>query len=172
MDESSQSGDTFGERIGNAMDSLYRQGYQRVVVIGNDAPGLTSGIIRQAITLLNSHDSVLGPAKDGGTYLIGLCAAVFDKTAITSLPWESGLLFKSLEAEIKNHEGQSISLDSLTDLDTQHHLTDYCTLHPASFLGRFLLTVLAQTPKLLSGGLLNLPSGCFVPVAGLRGPPH
>ncbi len=172
MDESRQFGETFGERIANAMDTLFTQGYQQVVVIGNDTPDLTSGTIRHSIKLLNSHDTVLGPSKDGGAYLIGLSNEVFDKAAFTSLPWESDSLYKALEEQIQVKGGRTISLNPLTDLDSQEQLADYSALNPASFVGRFVLSFWATNPGTPSIRTLLIPSGCFAPIAGLRGPPR
>ena len=55
-----------------AFQEGFRQGWKRVVLIGSDIPDLTSAIIRESFERLTDHDLVLGPARDGGYYLIGL----------------------------------------------------------------------------------------------------
>ncbi|MEQ1785210.1 MAG: TIGR04282 family arsenosugar biosynthesis glycosyltransferase, partial [Hyphomonadaceae bacterium] len=67
-----QVGDDLGARMQQAFDTLFAQGYQRVFIVGTDIPSLPLDHYKQALALLDSHDVVLGPALDGGYYLIGL----------------------------------------------------------------------------------------------------
>jgi hypothetical protein len=67
-----QSGNDLGTRMFNAFDSVLSE-YPCAVLIGSDCPSLTCADLRSAMTLLESgKDMVLGPAEDGGYYLIGL----------------------------------------------------------------------------------------------------
>jgi uncharacterized protein len=61
-----------GDRMDRAFDQGFASGYDRVVIIGTDCPGIDRTILNQAVTALESQDLVLGPAADGGYYLIGL----------------------------------------------------------------------------------------------------
>lgn len=61
-----------GEKLYRAIDRGFAQGTERIVVIGTDCPSLTPPLLAQAFHALASHDLVLGPAADGGYYLIGL----------------------------------------------------------------------------------------------------
>jgi len=63
-----------GARMRLAFRKGFRQGWKRVVLIGSDLPDLTPAIIRESFERLTNHDLVLGPARDGGYYLIGLKA--------------------------------------------------------------------------------------------------
>jgi hypothetical protein len=65
------SGD-LGARLARMFAGLWRQGYARVVVIGSDSPTLTRRRLLEALAALRQADAVLGPARDGGYYLIGL----------------------------------------------------------------------------------------------------
>lgn len=67
-----QVGDDLGARMQQACVTLFAQGYQRVIIVGTDIPSLPLDHYKQALALLDSHDVVLGPAMDGGYYLIGL----------------------------------------------------------------------------------------------------
>jgi len=67
-----QVGDDLGARMARAMADAFTLGYQRVLVIGTDLPTLPGSAFGDAVTLLTAHDLVLGPAVDGGYYLIGL----------------------------------------------------------------------------------------------------
>lgn len=67
-----QEGKDLGERMFNAISYLYNKGFKRIVLIGSDSPDLPISYIRLAFLKLNDHDLVIGPAEDGGYYLIGM----------------------------------------------------------------------------------------------------
>jgi rSAM/selenodomain-associated transferase 1 len=67
-----QVGDDLGARMQQAFSTLFGRGYQRVFIVGTDVPSLPLDHYKQALALLDTHEVVLGPALDGGYYLIGL----------------------------------------------------------------------------------------------------
>lgn len=67
-----QKGDGLGERLRQAFDSAFREGARQVIALGSDTLGLKPELISRAFEELENYDAVLGPAKDGGYYLIGL----------------------------------------------------------------------------------------------------
>ena len=67
-----QVGDDLGARMEQAFATLFGKGYQRVFIVGTDVPSLPLDHYKQALALLDTHEVVLGPALDGGYYLIGL----------------------------------------------------------------------------------------------------
>ncbi len=67
-----QEGDGLGERLQHAFGVSFQAGAERIVVIGTDCPYLGCGDIEQAWEALAHHDVVLGPANDGGYWLLGL----------------------------------------------------------------------------------------------------
>ncbi len=76
-----------GTRLVAAYDEAFRRGADRVVIVGSDAPHLPSSRIVRAFDELEGHDVVLGPALDGGYYLVGLrgpAAALFE-----DIPWST-----------------------------------------------------------------------------------
>jgi rSAM/selenodomain-associated transferase 1 len=64
--------DSLGVRMASAFAEAFAAGAERVAIIGTDCPGLRADLLRQAFGLLETHDLVLGPADDGGYYLLGL----------------------------------------------------------------------------------------------------
>lgn len=66
-----ENGD-LGQRMAAAFTAAFAAGAGRVAIIGTDCPGLQAAHLSQAFALLASHDVVLGPATDGGYYLLGL----------------------------------------------------------------------------------------------------
>jgi len=67
-----QSQGDIGCRMAAAFQTAFEAGMKRVVLIGIDCPDLKAELMAEAFQALNKHDLVLGPAKDGGYYLIGL----------------------------------------------------------------------------------------------------
>lgn len=67
-----QGGGDLGARLARAFNKLGADGYDRVVVIGSDSPALPRRRLQSAFATLNRAEAVLGPARDGGYYLIGL----------------------------------------------------------------------------------------------------
>jgi rSAM/selenodomain-associated transferase 1 len=61
-----------GERMAHAFAEAFAAGAGHVVIIGTDCPGLTADLLRQAFAQLATHDLVVGPAADGGYYLLGM----------------------------------------------------------------------------------------------------
>ncbi|NEO53416.1 MAG: glycosyltransferase [Okeania sp. SIO3B5] len=61
-----------GERMARAFQSAFNRGMKSAIIIGIDCPSLTPEIILQAFTKLTQSDVIIGPATDGGYYLIGL----------------------------------------------------------------------------------------------------
>ncbi|MDR1801870.1 MAG: TIGR04283 family arsenosugar biosynthesis glycosyltransferase [Lachnospiraceae bacterium] len=67
-----QNGESLGDRMNNAITDVLKKGYWACIVIGSDVPGISAHDIKLAFRLLNSKDVVIGPADDGGYYLIGM----------------------------------------------------------------------------------------------------
>ncbi len=61
-----------GDRMGRSFQSAFNAGAERALIIGTDCPDLDAPVLKQAFCELQQHDLVLGPASDGGYYLIGL----------------------------------------------------------------------------------------------------
>jgi rSAM/selenodomain-associated transferase 2/rSAM/selenodomain-associated transferase 1 len=68
----SQGRGDVGTRMAQAFSQAFNQGKKRVVIVGSDCPGINEATVRTAFDLLDQFDLVLGPANDGGYYLIGL----------------------------------------------------------------------------------------------------
>lgn len=67
-----QEGMTLGDKLTNAIESAFQEGCKRLLVIGSDCPGIRPKHLASAIDLLADRDVIVGPAIDGGYYLIGM----------------------------------------------------------------------------------------------------
>ncbi|WOB45194.1 DUF2064 domain-containing protein [Thermoleptolyngbya oregonensis NK1-22] len=109
------SGD-LGDRLLSAVEGAIAAGAERVVVIGADCPSVDAAILQQAFTALQSHDLVLGPATDGGYYLIGLRQPLAD--LFSGIDWGTERVFTQTRAIAQALHLSVATLDPLTDIDT------------------------------------------------------
>ena len=80
-----QHGTDLGDRLHGAIHAASGEGAQAVVVIGTDCPDLSPEVLRSAWKSLEQTDVVLGPAEDGGYYLIGVKEP--DPRLFTGIDW-------------------------------------------------------------------------------------
>lgn len=123
FDGHSQQGNTFGERLSNAIHSAFDQGYEHLIIVGNDCPQLSSEQLELAKTHILQGKSVIGPDLQGGAYLIALNRSQFDKTEFTHLPWQSPALFQALQTYL---QGPHL-LEALRDLNTRSAIMSLMT---------------------------------------------
>ena len=67
-----QTKGTLGQRMENAFSSAFEQGYKKVLIVGSDLYSLKASHIEKALEHLDKKEVVIGPAQDGGYYLLGL----------------------------------------------------------------------------------------------------
>lgn len=67
-----QQGNDLGIRMKNAFDVSLAAGYEKTIIIGSDCPGIDKRILNTAFEKLSGFDIVIGPARDGGYYLLGM----------------------------------------------------------------------------------------------------
>lgn len=117
-----QTGETLGERMGNAVEEMVSHGYERVIIVGTDVPFLGPEIIKEAATLLMTHDVVIGPAFDGGYYLIGTNAV--RPQLFQDITWSSSTVLEET-LDVCAKYGWSVGeLDPLRDVDTKNDLDE------------------------------------------------
>lgn len=123
-----QAGKSFGEKYSKAFEELFQQGYDQVISVGNDIPGLTSAHILKAQKELVYSPTVLGPAEDGGDYLIALSKTTFNKAEFADLPWNSNKLHQALKSLAQSQDGQNVNvsqLEYLIDIDDFQSFFNY-----------------------------------------------
>ncbi|WP_159022561.1 TIGR04282 family arsenosugar biosynthesis glycosyltransferase [Formosa sp. L2A11] len=116
-----QQGEDLGERMNHAFKDLFQNNYQKVVIIGSDILDLTSEIIDDAFNQLEHNDVVIGPAKDGGYYLLGM--KTLHSELFKNKAWGTATV---LEESLKNLTNKSVYLlEELNDIDTFEDIKDY-----------------------------------------------
>jgi len=109
-----QSGADIGERMANAIEELL-PAHEKVVLAGGDIPGLRPKIIDQAFKELTSHDFVIGPASDGGYYLIGMKEPQL--SVFHDIDWSTDKVFAQTVAAIEKSGKTFATLPTLSDVD-------------------------------------------------------
>ena len=84
-----QAGDDLGERMANAFRAAFAGGMDGALLIGSDIPDLPNAILDEGLAALAEHDAVLGPAGDGGYYLIGFKSETFLPAVFAGIPWST-----------------------------------------------------------------------------------
>jgi len=117
--EAKQHGNSFGERLSNAFNQIFEQGYQSVIAVGNDSPGLQYLNWKNLAYRLENNQTVLGRSIRGGAYLIGMHRSQFHAAEFESLAWQSSGLFNELKHYFEFHEtAQLHEIAPLRDLNT------------------------------------------------------
>jgi rSAM/selenodomain-associated transferase 1 len=109
-----------GERMADAFARRFTAGDENVVVIGSDCAALTSDLIRQAAVLLDENSAVLGPAVDGGYYLIGQRSPGAD--LFTGIPFSDPQTSAATRERLSAHALCWSELTQLPDIDTAEDL--------------------------------------------------
>ena len=119
-----QQGAHLGERLSHALTTRFGQGYSKVIFVGTDCPGLGSQTVRDAIRALNRQEVVIGPARDGGYYLIGFSASLPE--ILRGIPWGTPAVYETTLDRLRRREVRWKSLDPQADLDTFGDLKQFC----------------------------------------------
>ncbi|MDX1328968.1 MAG: TIGR04282 family arsenosugar biosynthesis glycosyltransferase [Arenibacter sp.] len=121
-----QRGTDLGERMGNAFDDGFKEGYQNIIVIGSDMYDLNESELKAAFEALDSNDYVVGPALDGGYYLLGM------KTPTPELfknkSWGTDTVLKNTLAHLKDEE--YFLLSPKNDIDYYEDIKDIAAFKP------------------------------------------
>ena len=115
-----QSGTGLGEKMNNAFSELFEQGYNRVLIIGTDCPELSPAIITAAFDSLNNHDVVIGPARDGGYYLLGMTKLY--SCLFHDISWSTDQVLKQTLIACSVISLPNILMEELSDIDKEEDL--------------------------------------------------
>ena len=111
-----QEGETLGNRMIVAFFELFQLGYNSVVIIGSDCPELTPLVIRDAFDQLDKTDVVIGPASDGGYYLLGLTHLIPE--LFNNKQWTTNSVLADTIKDTINLKKSCSFLSELSDIDT------------------------------------------------------
>jgi hypothetical protein len=118
-----QKGKNLGERMNNAFESLFLAGYEKVVIIGTDCPALDESIIHTAFAKMSDSDVVIGPATDGGYYLLGM--KKLHPFLFQNVEWSTSSVLTQTIDLCKINELTYFLLNELSDIDEEKDLIHF-----------------------------------------------
>lgn len=134
-----QEGKLLGERMLNAFIKVFSHGAKKAVIIGSDIPDLTGKLIEETIAKLDGCDVVIGPAKDGGYYLLGM------KTIYPSLfegiEFGTSTVLSQTCAALDRLGLRYSMLRELHDIDTEEDLVDWLNMGKASSIKKKVISL-------------------------------
>lgn len=115
-----QQGNDLGQRMSHAFEEAFAHGFAPVVIIGTDCPGLSEKILTNAAQRLLDHEVVIGPATDGGYYLLGMRTpfpGLFDNMA-----WSTSTVLQDTLEKCRSAHRSHALLPILGDVDVAEDL--------------------------------------------------
>ena len=113
------SGD-LGQKMLSAFTETFASGAEQVVLIGSDCYELTSEILEEAFRQLENHDAVIGPAADGGYYLVGFSR--LNPGVFQNKTWSTATVFQETIQDLKQAGYSYFTLPELNDVDEEKDL--------------------------------------------------
>lgn len=121
-----QEGDDLGERMANAFQSAFSEGFERVVIIGSDLYEIHTNDLEQAFQLLREKDYVIGPAADGGYYLLGMNQ--FTPELFKNKAWGTDAVLAATMSDLKGQNLQRLPIRN--DVDVYEDIRDNEAFRP------------------------------------------
>jgi uncharacterized protein len=118
-----QSNGDLGERMEKAFQFVFNLGYTAACIIGSDCLDLNKEILNNAFAILKEKDAVLGPAIDGGYYLLGMKKV--EKNLFANKNWSTNTVCKDTIADLENEQKIFTILQELSDIDTIEDANKY-----------------------------------------------
>lgn len=115
-----QNGANLGKKMLNAFDNGFKNGYEKILLIGSDLPKISAPLLKEGFAALDQNNLVFGPAKDGGYYLIGMNKLY--KNVFQNKPWSRENLLTVTLNELKNET--VCLLQELNDIDDYEDLME------------------------------------------------
>lgn len=113
FDKRLQQGSDLGERMANAFTKGFEEGFENIIIIGSDMYDLDMTDLEAAFNALIQNDFVIGPAEDGGYYLLGMNAV--NESVFKNKTWGKEKVFQSTMNDLKNEK--VYLLKSKNDID-------------------------------------------------------
>ena len=109
-----QSGKDLGKRMENAIQKGFEDGFKNIILIGSDLYDISQLDLETAFNALKNHNFVIGPAEDGGYYLIGM--NTMNSSVFKNKKWGSDTVLKETLNNLKNETYQLLPLRNDIDV--------------------------------------------------------
>ncbi|SDQ06907.1 hypothetical protein SAMN05216294_0152 [Flagellimonas zhangzhouensis] len=121
-----QKGTDLGERMKNAFSEGFNAGFKNVIIIGSDMYHLNPSDLEEAFAQLENHDFVVGPAQDGGYYLLGMKS--LKEELFQQKAWGTDTVLKDTLKDISNFKVSL--LEEKNDIDYYEDIKDIKVFEP------------------------------------------
>jgi len=121
-----QTGDDLGARMANAFQEGFQNEYQKIIIIGSDMLDLSQEDLEAAFKALEKNDFVIGPAEDGGYYLLGM--KKFMPELFKNKSWGTETVLKDTLADLENET--TTLLETKNDVDYYEDIKDIDAFAP------------------------------------------
>jgi len=115
-----QKGDDLGARMANAFQEGFQNEFQRIIIIGSDMLDLSQDDLEQAFKSLETNDFVVGPAEDGGYYLLGM--KKYTPALFKNKDWGTETVLEDTLADLTNEK--IALLETRNDVDNYEDIKD------------------------------------------------
>jgi len=116
-----QEGDDLGDRMKHAFKAAFAAGHKKVIIVGSDLYDLRARHIEEAFTALDTQETVIGPAKDGGYYLLGMKSLIPE--VFSNKEWGTETVYETTLANLNKEKLHT--LEELNDIDFAEDLKPY-----------------------------------------------
>ncbi len=129
-----QAGYDLGEKMFNAFDLIFQHNFDCAIIIGSDTPQINGKIVTESLNSLSVYDTVLGPASDGGYYLIGFRRGALILDIFKNIEWSTPEVFKHTVKKIDENGLSTNFVEELRDIDTIEDLRNFYQIYNSSDL--------------------------------------
>lgn len=177
IDSEKQEGKTFVNRYKNAIQSVFDQGFEHVIAVGNDSPELDKNTILTVANCINAgYNVVYGGTDRGGIYTLGLSRAAFQAFQFEKMSWQSDQLLSEFEAYRKLNSDTCYSLKTtLAELNTNRDVSRFIKQISGNLKSRILFGKLFRkgiNPRVVVPLVLEVIFLFNLIKIKLRGPPN
>jgi len=123
FDKQLQIDGDLGEKMAAGFQTAFENGATKAVIVGSDCASLTTEIVESAFTKLETNDFVIGPADDGGYYLIGM--KTFLPKVFENIDWSTEKVFPQTIDFINQQNKTYALLPMLSDIDYEEDWVKY-----------------------------------------------
>jgi rSAM/selenodomain-associated transferase 1 len=105
-----------GNRMQSAFENIFKKGYNKVCIIGSDCFELSADMIDKSFAYLDTYDLIIGPANDGGYYLLAMKNEI--KDVFKNIDWSTEKVLQQTIKKTREKKYTYLLLDKLNDVDT------------------------------------------------------
>ncbi|WP_320170701.1 TIGR04282 family arsenosugar biosynthesis glycosyltransferase [Maridesulfovibrio sp.] len=147
-----QQGCDLGERMKNAFETGFAEGLLHCILTGSDLPGLAPQTVSDGFERLKTSPACIGPACDGGYYLIGFQRGSFKESVFIDMLWSTPEVFAETVARLSGEGMEPAVLPELSDVDT---LADLAALAADNSADRRCPRTMDTVRELIAAGRFN-----------------